>query len=226
MKTRIFTIIISIISFAGFSQSKEFQYPDFKNKVLKNVLSSENWEVLTETTGDLNNDDKEDKVLILQSKDSIKEKRCEFCYFIKNKARIIIVALNQNDKYKIITQNNKFIARGNEGGMLPYLEPELSINDGQLKIYYQYTRSNQSYKFEYKDDDMVIVSAESNGVHSASGNFENDKYDFDENEIISTTGNISDEKEQTKIIKFKAKPKTLSEFEEMGSWKITEFKFL
>ncbi|WP_298529215.1 hypothetical protein [uncultured Christiangramia sp.] len=226
MKTKIFTIIISIISFGGFSQSDEFQYPEFIGQNLKNVIGSKQWEVLTQTTGDLNNDGLKDKALILQTKDSIKEKRCESCYFLKSKPRIIIIALYQNDKYNIIIQNNKFIARGDEGGMLPHLEPELSIKDSQLKIYYQFTRSNQSYTFKYKKGDIIIVSAESNGVHSASGNFENDNFDFIENEITSTTGNISEEKDYTKIIKFNAKPKSLSEFKEMGSWEITENKFL
>ena len=226
MKTRIFTIIILVISFVGFSQSKEFQYPEFIDQSVRNILGSQEWEVLTQTTGDLNKDGLNDKALILQSKDSIKEKRCESCYFLKSKPRIIIVALYKNDEYKIITQNNRFIARGDEGGMLPYLEPELSIKDGQLKIYYQFIRSNQSYTFEYKKGDFIIVSAESNGVHSASGNFENDKFDFFEKKITSTTGNISEKQDLIKIIKFNSKPKSLSKFNEMGSWEITENKFL
>jgi uncharacterized ubiquitin-like protein YukD len=73
---------------------------------------------------------------------------------------------------------------------------------------------------------MVIVKAESNGVHSASGNFENDRYDFKKGEIISETGNISQEKVETEIIKFDIKPKSLSEFREMSEWEITENKYL
>jgi hypothetical protein len=73
------------------------------------------------------------------------------------------------------------------------LEPKLSIENGLLKIYYQFTRSNQSYTFEFNNNQMVIIHPESNGVESAIGNFENDKYYFKKGEIISETGNISNE---------------------------------
>ena len=66
-----------------------------------------------------------------------------------------------------------------------------------MNIYYQFTCSNQSYTFEFDNSHMVIIKAVSNGVHSASGNFENDKYDFKKGEIISETGNISQEKVET-----------------------------
>lgn len=226
MKTIILTIIISFIGLFGYSQNEEYQYPNFIGQSLKTILENKNWEILANASGDLNEDKVSDKAIILQSKDSIIEKRCKSCYRLKNKPRIIIVLLNKNDRYKVISQNNKFIARGDEGGMLPYLEPELSIKDGQLEIFYQYTRSNQSYTFEYRKNEMVIVYAESNGVEAASGDFENDKFDFRKQEIVSTTGNISDEIDLTKIIKFNNKPKTLSEFDEMYDWKIAEYKYL
>lgn len=190
------------------------------------VMNSEKWEILKKATGDLNNDGLNDSAFILQSTDSIIEKRCKSCYSLKNKARIIVVLLNENNKSTVITQNNKFIARGNEGGMLPYLEPELFIKDGQLTIFYQYTRSNQSYTFKLKANEMIISSAESNDVDSASGNFVSDKFDFTNQEITSKTGNISDDKDQTKIIKFNAKPKSLSDFNKMYDWEIAEYKYL
>jgi hypothetical protein len=218
--------MISFISFCGFSQSDGNQYPNFIGQDLTTIMNSEKWEILDNATGDLNNDGISDSTLILQSKDSIVEKRCESCYRLKAKPRIIIVLLNEHNKSKVITQNNTFIARGDEGGMLPYLEPELSIKDGQLTIFYQYTRSNQSYTFELKGNEMVISSAESNGVHSASGNFENDKFYFSTQEILSTTGNISDDNNNTIIIRFNIKPKSLSEFNEMYDWEIAENKYL
>ena len=118
--------------------------------------------------------------------------------------------LYKDDEQKGIVQNNRFIARGNEGGMTPYIEPELSINNGLLNIYYQYTRSNQSYTFEFKNDRMEIIKAESMGVHSASGNYEHDRYDFINGILTSVTGNISQEKSKTETIKIDRKPKALS----------------
>lgn len=226
MKKRILTILFLALSVLSYSQNKESNYPNFIGQNLSLIENNLDWRILQKVSGDLNKDGIEDFVLILESKNCIPEKRCTDCKFVMNKPRIILVLTNQNGNKKVIIQNDKFIARGDEGGMLPYLEPELSIENGLLTIYYQYTRSNQSYTFEFKNKKMKILRAESNGVHSASGDYENDKFDFKKREIISNIGNISKEKEITKIIKFKINPKSLSEFREMYEWEIADNKYL
>jgi hypothetical protein len=226
MKKRILTLLFLGFFILGCSQNNESIYPNFIGQNLNTIENNSDWEILQKTFGDLNKDGFNDFALILESKDSILEKRCSDCKLLKNKPRIIVILLNQNNIEKAIIQNNNFIARGDEGGMLPHLKPELSIENGLLNIYYQFTRSNQSYIFEFDNSHMVIIKAESNGVHSASGNFENDKYDFKKGEIISETGNISQEKVETEIIKFDIKPKSLSEFGEMSEWEITKNKYL
>ena len=226
MKKRLLTLLFLGFFILGCSQNNESIYPNFIGQNLNTIENNSDWEILKKSSGDFNKDGFNDFALILESNGSILEKRCSDCKLLKNKPRIIVILLNQNNIDTAIIQNNKFIARGDEGGMLPHLEPELSIENGLLNIYYQFTRSNQSYTFEFDNNHMVIVKAESNGVHSASGNFENDKYDFKKEEIISETGNISQEKVKTEIIKFDIKPKSLSEFEEMSQWEITENKYL
>lgn len=226
MKTRIFTILFLVLCVLGFSQNNESNYPNFIGLNIESVENNLDWEILQNATGDLNNDGFEDYSLIIESKDSILEKRCSDCFLLKNKARILLVFLNKDGEKKVTIQNNRFIARGDEGGMANYIEPELSIEDQFLTIYYQYTRSNQSYTFGFRNDQMEIVRAESSGVESVSGNFENDKYDFIKNKIISESGNISQDKVKTEIIKINSKPKTLSEFGEMYDWEIAENKYL
>ena len=226
MKKRILTSLFLAFCILGCSQNNKSIYPNFIGQNLDAIENNSNWKVLQKSSGDLNKDGINDFALILESKDSILEKKCSDCKVLKNKPRIIVVLLNQNSGEKVIIQNNKFIARGDEGGMLPYLEPELSIKNGLLTIYYQYTRSNQSYTFGYKNDRMEIKSAENNGVDSASGNFKNDKYDFKKGIITSEKGNISQEKVETEIIKIDIKPKSLSEFGEMSEWEIAENKYL
>jgi len=226
MKIRILIVLFLSLHILGASQNKESYYPNFIGQHLDSVENNSKWDVLQKVSDDLNKDGHNDFALILQSKDSIPEKRCTACKLLKTKPRIIVVLLNQHDGEKVIIQNNKFIARSDEGGMLPNLGAELTIENGLMTIYYQYTRANQSYTFEFKNDQMEIISAESNGVHSASGNFENDNYDFKKGELISKTGNISQEKVNTKIIKIDIKPKTLSEFKKMYDWEIIENKFL
>ena len=226
MQQRILTLLFLGIWILGNSQDTKSIYPNFIGQNLNSIENDTDWKILQKSSGDLNNDGLVDYAVILESKASIPMKKCSDCKLFKNKPRIILVILNQNGNESVIIQNNKFIALGDQGGMSPYLEPEISIINEFLYIYYQYTRSNQSYTFEFQNNQMVIVKAESNGVHAASGNFESDRYDFKKREIISETGNISQEKVQTEIIKFDVKPKSLSEFEEMYKWKITEYKNL
>lgn len=225
-KNLLVTILLLVLAVSGFSQNSEFTYPNFIGQELHSVENDNDWDVLQKASGDLNKDGKIDYALILESKDSVPEKRCSNCHLTKNKPRIILILLDQDKSQKVVIQNNRFIARGDEGGMAYYIEPELSIKDGLLNVYYQYTRSNQSYTFEYNNGRMEILYAESNGVHSASGNFENEKYDFKKGKIISETGNISQEKVETEITTIDIQPKSLSEFEEMYQWQIAEHKYL
>ncbi len=224
MKKRIIIILFLSFCILGFSQNEDLIYPNFIGKHLSEIKQNPDWKILNKVSGDLNKDDLDDMVLIIESTDSIPEKRCLGCKLLKNKPRIILVLFNLDGKQKAKIQNNKFIARGNEGGMSPYIEPALSIKNGLLSIYYQFTRSNQSYTFEYKSNNMEIVRAESMGVHSASGNYENNKFDFTNGTLTSETGNISEEESKTKIIEFEKKPKSLSDFGSMFEWEITEYK--
>ncbi len=218
MKKLVLLFLFLSFCILGYSQNTTSFYPNFIGQKLDKIENNEDWKVLQKSTGDLNRDGLNDFALILESKDSILEKRCANCKLLKTKPRIILILLNQNDSDKVIIQNNQFIARGDDGGMLTYLEPELFIENGLMTIYYQFTRFNQSYTFELIDDKMKIIIAESYGVHSASGNFVNDTYDFKKGELISETGNISQEEVKTEILKFNTEPKILSEFGEMFDW--------
>ncbi|MCM4161622.1 hypothetical protein FHG64_05705 [Antarcticibacterium flavum] len=220
------TLLFLILSLSGYSQEKESSYPHFIGQPLSFVESHPDWEILKSSTGDLDEDGQNDIALIIESKDSIPEKRCSSCYLRNNKPRIILIFLNKDGYQNVIIQNNEFIARGDEGGMATYIEPELSITNGLLNIFYQYTRSNQSYTFELLEDRMEIIGAKSNGVHSASGNFESVEYDFKEGKIITETGHISQEKLKTEIQKINIKPKSLSEFGKMYEWQVAEYKNL
>lgn len=226
MKKRILTLLCLVFCVLGYSQNTEFNYPNFIGQNIESVKTNLEWEILQIATGDLNKDGFEDNSLILESKDNVLEKRCSDCFLLKNKARILLVLLNKNGEIIVTIQNNRFIARGDECGMANYIEPELSIENQFLTIYYQFTRSNQFYTFGFKNDQMEIVRAESNGVESASGNFESDKYDFLKNVILSEIGNISQDKVKTEVIKINSKPKALSEFGEMYDWEVAENKYL
>ena len=226
MKNKLIIIVLISCFTIGYAQNNKSVFPNFMGQDSMTISKNANWKILVKSIGDLDKDKHNDCVLILESKESILEKRCSDCKLLKNKPRIILVLINTNGKLITTIQNNNFIARGNEGGMAPYIEPELFIKNGFLTIFYQYTRGNMSYSFKYKNNDMLIVNAISNRVEAASGNYEFDTYDFKKRKIIVKKGNIAQNNEATEIIKIKKTPQKLTEFKEMYDWEVAENKFL
>lgn len=220
---KIFTYLFLFYFLSTFSQKTKSVYPSFKNKSFKDLLINDDWRILIKTEGFLNFDKTKDIAIVLESKDSIFEKRIEN-QPRKNIGRILLVLIND----KVLIQNNTFLARGDEGGMSPYIEPELEINNNQLKIYYQYLRSNISYFFECKRKNLKLTKAKSNYVQSATGNYEFLKYDFINKLLHIETGNISEDgKIKNKIpIKLKNGLKKLSELKEMYQWEVLKDRYL
>lgn len=207
-------------------QNPDSKYPDFTNISYSQISENNEWKILTSVEGDLNKDSLVDLVLILESTDSIFEKRCESCDSLRNKARIILVLLQEADTHRVILQNNHFIARPDEGGMLSFLEPEISIKNHQLIISYEYTRGNIAYTFAYEKDDLVLLDARSAGV--SGGYFESDHFDFTNKMILSESGSISDESTNTDTIPMNhiERFRKLSDMEIMYQWEVAEGKSL
>lgn len=218
-------------------EDKPTPYPDFIGQELSAIEEHSDWNVLEKAIGDLNHDTKDDVAIVIESKEDFIEVRCKDCPTSLSKARILLVFFCENDTFKVHTQNNVFIPRSDEGGMSSMIEPELSIEANQLIILQQYTRSDTRYVFELHKDQFMILLAESNSVHAASGDTENCVFDFTKSEIAITKGNIANEeelgnedeegiKEKTTIIKFDKKPKSLAEFGIMYEWEIVEYRYL
>jgi hypothetical protein len=219
----IFTTLITLFTLSVISQEVKSIYPDFSNKKASEVLSHKNWQVLTKIDGFLDNDKQIDSAIVLESKDSVLETKIGRKPR-KNIARILVVFIND----KLIVQNNTFLSRADEGGMANYIEPEIETINNQLKIYYQYIRSNTSYIFRYKKKNLVLTEAKSNYVQSSTGNYENLEYDFINKLLHIETGNISEEGETKKqiLIKLKNGLKKLSELTEMYEWEVLKDRYL
>lgn len=224
MKRIGFSIFVYLLIQNCFAQ----QLPELIDKNLSAVnLISNDWKTLTQVKGDLNYDGFDDMCVILESRDSLPENRFGNSVEL-NKPRIILVLLYRDGDFVVISQNNDFIARANEGGMANYIEPGITISEGILNIDYEFVRSSITYNFEYSNGDMVIKGAKSVGIHAGTGDFEINHYDFDKRQLKTVKGNVGDEEDSdlTEVFDFYKEPKSLMQFKSMFSWEILENKYL
>ncbi|WP_020404807.1 hypothetical protein [Gracilimonas tropica] len=123
-----------LFSFTAFGQTNETVYPDFLGDGLSEVLLNKDWIVIERAEGYLNHDQTKDIVIVLQSGNHRFRNCAESAKKLADEERIILVLTSENGKTRVTIQNNKFIARPDEGGMACYIEPEISIDNKQLTI--------------------------------------------------------------------------------------------
>lgn len=223
----ILLFIFLLISSTAFSQASEADYPDFSGKTLSEVDKTKRWIVIEKAEGYLNSDQIKDVAVILQSGSHHFKSCSESADLLADEERIILVLISNDGKPKVTIQNNRFIARPDDGGMTCYLKPSISAKKHKLNISYQYTRAHRKYNFAYRDGDMILVRAETFDRHAASGNFSSNTFDFIGKKIFVKEGNISSDSVSTKSIPIKYDGyKKLSEFGEMYEWEIAEYKYL
>ena len=166
--------------------------------------------------------------VIYESADSITEKRCKGGYEETINGRIIVVYISQNGVLNPFVQNNEFIGRASDGGMLPYLEPELEIKEGKLLLSYQFTRNSAAYTFEWLDGDLVLTYAENGGVSSpGEGTTEWATYDFRSKTLTLEFGHIDKTEVETEKQAIQIeKLKSLGEFGCMFDWEVAKYRYL
>ncbi|MFK7750439.1 MAG: hypothetical protein AB8B65_18760, partial [Kordia sp.] len=108
MKKILLTLaLILSISFSYAQQGFTVLLPNFEGQTLSQIKKYKDWNILTEVSGDLNHDHIKDVALVLETKDSIYEKRdSSNDELTKGKARVLLVFLSKNGKKIVHTQNN------------------------------------------------------------------------------------------------------------------------
>ena len=207
-------------------------YPDLSGMTLGEIQALPDWNILIQSEGLLDGDSLNDIVIVLESKDSIMEVRCQECEIIPNKTRIILVLTTNKSSPKVRIQNNHFIARPNEGGRIKNLRPQIKIADKRLSIFYQYEGSNSvDYGFEFRKKALVLVYAKQITDHDRK-ELEVKHYDFIQGSLtIEISRSFDVEKRRmpeelftTNVLDISHhKMKPLAEFWEMYSWEILEY---
>ncbi len=176
MKQFLILLILLTSCKENIDKSEESIYPDFQYPESKEI--SKDWKVLVSVWGELNNDSKQDLVVIYESKHNLKQIRYSYdTVFLP--ARSIVVYVSKNGSLKKIVQNNDFIARYNEGDLsLDSLHPKLILENKHLTISYRYTRAETSYTFGYEQDSLRIQYVKTCGFNMIANKYLCSDYDF------------------------------------------------
>ena len=121
-----------------------------------------------EYSGDLNNDDRKDYVLIIKNTKEEEIVKNRFGDVIDRNRRGVVIILTKDNEYEKVVENKDCFSSENEDGGV-YMPPELWINieDNKLKIHYGHGRYGYwEYIFKNLESDFKLIgyeSSESNG---------------------------------------------------------------
>ncbi|MBS1561579.1 MAG: hypothetical protein JSS89_08230 [Bacteroidetes bacterium] len=160
------------------------------------------WAILDSAVGDLNMDGHPDAVIVMQHIDSVPEVRLDpvgdRLETVMTHPRLLVVLMYRpaQHAYHLLEQNNSFIPQHDYPNMEDPYE-DVSIVNGVLTfdfgVFYNvgsWTATRYSYKFQYRDNDILLVSADHFTVQRNTDEFESRHYDFVKRSVMVTQGNI------------------------------------
>lgn len=231
---------IIFIFLTTIAKSQIFSYPQL-SKQGKNIeaLIPANWTAIDTAYGDLNNDNLDDLAIIFEYKLPITENRAygsNDTELIKEFQRPRVLAIyfkhTQSGKYTLVTQNNNFILRANEGGSLGDPLKNLSIAANKLFLKFEggaNWRWILNYEFKYSNSDWNLVKANNIYYNANSGEMTNRQYNFLARKMRIISGNLAD-KDGNNLVNeetlFFTSFKTLANFKKPWTWEISTDNFL
>jgi hypothetical protein len=232
--------LITLLLFCGYATTyaQSFKYPVLipQGKTIKSLIPAQ-WKVIDSVYGDLNNDKVEDLALIYEFYAAVKENRAygdnttELITEIQ-RPRMLAVYFKSGRNYKLVTQNNNFILRSEEGGSMGDPLRPLVIADNVLNLAFEggaNWRWKLNYSFKYQDKDWQLTKASNYSYHSGSGDMNSKKYDFVNKKRIITIGKINNKDSGNEIIEQNLTFKTLrtfSSFKKPWTWELGPDEFL
>ena len=235
MRTTIFLLFV-LCSYTVSAQA--FKYPTLnpQGRSIKSLLPPQ-WKVIDSVYGDLNNDNLEDLALIIEFYAAVKENRAygdnttELITEVQ-KPRILAVYFRSGRNYKLATQNNNFVLRSEEGGVMGDPLRPLSINGNKLHLAFEgggNWRWKLHYTFKYLNRDWQLTNANNYAYHTASGEINDKRYDFLARKRIVITGLAGNDDSANKAIEQPITVKgirTLTNFKKPWTWELGPDEYL
>lgn len=213
------------------------QLPDQGKSVA--TLVPKNWKVIDSISGDLNNDNIQDLALVLEFYRPVKESRAygdnetELVTEVQ-KPRILAIYFKRSagGAFRLVTQNNNFMLRSEEGGAMGDPLRPMLIEENQLLLSFEggaNWRWKLKYSFKYLNKDWQLVRANNLAYHSGSGEMNDKQYDFINKTRKVITGSMSDSIVKDNIFEQPLTIKTLrtfNSFKKPWTWEIAPDDFL
>lgn len=150
------------------------------------------WAPLDTAIGDLNNDRRDDVVLVLQCLDTIPGDTTGIDpYMLPSPPRKLAVLLATENGFRIALDNDRFILRASEGGWLDPFEG-VEVKDGLLVIHFyggSAWRNSNTYTFRFDQGAFALIVAEAVEYHVYDGIGVSYSLDFLTHRVTVTTGN-------------------------------------
>ncbi|HKG08232.1 MAG TPA: hypothetical protein VKB19_17330 [Pedobacter sp.] len=229
-------LLLLICCSAASAQSFKFPAVPAQGKTIKSLIPIQ-WKVIDSVYGDLNNDKTADLALIFEFYAPVKENRAygdnttELITEIQ-KPRILAIYFKSGKNYKLVTQNNNFILRSQEGGAMGDPLRPSSIADNKLNFAFEgggNWRWKLSYSFKYQANDWQLTGAGNYAYHADSGEMNDKQYDFVNRKRKTTTGKIDagkgDNETREQAITVKTF-RTFSSFKKPWTWEIGPDEYL
>lgn len=233
-----FLILFSLFLIKGtFAQT--FKFPELPQQgKLANLVPS-NWKIIDSVSGDLNNDGIKDLALILEFYRPVKESRAygdnttEIITEIQ-KPRILAIYFRRSatGSYKLVTQNNNFILRSEEGGISGDPLRAAVIKDNKLNLSFEgggNWRWKLNYAFKYSHGEWVLENANNYAYNEESGEMTDRQYDFLKQKKTTISGKIHNRSTGNQSVEqaFPNKtPRTFNNFKKPWTWEITDGEYL
>lgn len=197
------------------------------------------WKVIDSVRGDLNNDNISDLALVLEFYRPVKENRAygdnetEIITEVQ-KPRILAIYFRRSASgaYKLVTQNNNFILRSEEGGGMGDPIRPLRIDSNALSLNFEgggNWRWKLFYTFKYQDKEWQLTKANNYTWHTGSGEMNDKQYDFVNKKRVTRSGNIADKGPANETFEQALNIETLrtfTSFKKPWTWQLSPDEFL
>jgi hypothetical protein len=224
-----------IFSLSGFPVSaQKFTYPVIpKTGGAMNDFLPKNWIIISSSNVDMNKDGRNDILIFIGYKDTLKDK-LDDNQEVLWEPRILIVCFKDSvdDNYHLVLQDHKFIPDKGSGegmdGMDPYMSDVNVSSKGILEINLGCCHTTLTYKFRYQKNAFYLIGATRYDVEGAGSEFERWDFNFLTKKYDYTRGEMSTDKNNgavTKSFNFD-KLKTLQELDGPQTWEVLHNVFI